>query len=236
MKNNILIFSYYGNHKKSEDLLSISKKENLNIKIALLSPWKAIKKKNKFKGFRSIIKPSSAPVSKLLDSLGYNYLKCEHDDQKKIKKIIKKYNINLGIVFGARIIKKNIIDLFDNGIINYHPGSLPATSGLDSFYWMINKNIGPVVTSHFIDKRIDAGLRILEKKIDLQENDNMSIVEEKLYKCQLDIHKKICKLINKKKLIKISNINNYSKNKPMTINQKKLTLKKFESWKKIFTK
>ena len=45
MKKNILIFSYDGPHKKSEDLFYISQKKNLNIKMVVLNPWEYLKKK-----------------------------------------------------------------------------------------------------------------------------------------------------------------------------------------------
>ena len=48
MKKNILIFSYDGLHKKSEDLFYISQKKNLNIKMVVLNPWEFLKKKKQF--------------------------------------------------------------------------------------------------------------------------------------------------------------------------------------------
>ena len=57
----------------------------------------------------------------------------------KIKLIVKKYKINIGIISGARIIDKKIIKLFKYGIINLHPGKIPETSGLDSFFGQLKK-------------------------------------------------------------------------------------------------
>ena len=45
MKKNILIFSYDGPHKKSEDLFYISQKKNLNIKMVIKSLGISKKKK-----------------------------------------------------------------------------------------------------------------------------------------------------------------------------------------------
>ncbi len=232
MKKNILIFSYDGFHKKSEDLFFISKKEKLNIKIALLSPWRLIKKKNKFKGFNNITEKASLPISKILYNLNYKFKVCKHDDLEKIRKVIKKYKIDIGIIFGARILKKDVINLFNLGIINYHPGSLPQTSGLDSLYWTIFKNIKPVVTCHFIDGRVDAGKIVLRNNIKVKESDDISKIEKKLYISQLKLHKKVCKILNKGSLFKRQKIKNYLKNKPMTIIQKKKSIKMFNNWKK----
>ena len=76
----------------------------------------------------------------------------------------RKYKINLGIISGARIIDKKIIKLFKYGIINFHPGKIPETSGLDSFFWTIKKNIYPSVTAHFIDQYVDRGKILINSK------------------------------------------------------------------------
>ncbi len=229
---NILVFSYDGFHKKSEDLLWLSKIKNLNIKIILLNPWKNIKKKNNFKGFESIQSKSVVKISALSKKLSYESRICNHSDFDQIRKIVKRKKINLAIIFGARILKKKIIDLFKYGVINYHPGSLPETSGLDSFYWMIEKKIFPKVTCHLIDGRVDAGLKIMEEKINLLKEDELPNVEKKLYLAQLEMHSKLCNIIQNINNLKKKKIKNYSKNKPMTVKQKKIALKKFKIWKK----
>ena len=229
---NILVFTYNGFHKKSEDLLWLSKIKKLNIKIVLLSPWKNIKKKNNFKGFKSIQSKPSTKISTLSKKLNYENIICDHSDFNKINTIVKRKKINLAIIFGARILKKKVIDLFKYGIINYHPGPLPETSGLDSLYWMIEKKAFPKVTCHLIDKRVDAGLKIIEEKIDLSKEDKLPDIEKKIYLAQLEAHSKICNIVQNINNLKKKRINNYSKNEPMKIEQKKITLKNFEKWKK----
>ena len=71
--------------------------------------------------------------------LNYPYYKVRHDDVDKIETIVRQFDIKLAIISGARIIKKNVILLFDEGIINFHPGKIPETSGLDSFFYTIQK-------------------------------------------------------------------------------------------------
>ena len=67
----------------------------------------------------------------------YEYIVCPHDNLKEVITFTSLQKSNIGIISGARILKKSIIKIFKYGIINYHPGPLPDTSGLDSLYWMI---------------------------------------------------------------------------------------------------
>ena len=52
-------------------------------------------------------------------------------------RLIKKHNLDIGIILGARILSKQIIDAFSIGIVNLHPGILPENRGLDNVKWSI---------------------------------------------------------------------------------------------------
>ena len=80
-----------------------------------------------------------------------------HHNSTETLKIIKKNKLDLGVILGARILKKEIINAFKIGIINMHPGILPENRGLDNIKWSVVKNLPIGVTSHFIDPRIDMG-------------------------------------------------------------------------------
>ena len=75
--------------------------------------------------------------------------------------IDNKYDI--GIQGGTGIIKKNIINKFNYGILNFHPGDLPNYRGCSAPEWQIFENNDVISTCHFIDEGIDSG-SILEKK------------------------------------------------------------------------
>ena len=60
--------------------------------------------------------------------------KTNHDDEEFIRSVVIENNIDLGLIGGARLIPKKVINLFQKGIVNYHPGKIPETSGLDSLY------------------------------------------------------------------------------------------------------
>ena len=160
-----------------------------------------------------------------------NYLPSRHDDYLKIKKTIQKKKINLGIISGARIIKPEILKLFKYGIINFHPGKIPETSGLDSLYWTIKKRVMPYVTAHFIDRYVDKGKVILEKKIKVFKKDDYKSIDDRIYQNQLYLLKKIINKLKKKELIKSKKVKNYSKNKQLSTKMKKTIYEDFDSWK-----
>jgi len=87
--------------------------------------------------------------------------------------LVKKYDLDVGVILGARILKPIAFDNFKIGVINMHPGILPQNRGLDNLKWAILNNLPQGVTSHLIDKNIDRGLIITQDKILIYEDDTM---------------------------------------------------------------
>ncbi len=76
---------------------------------------------------------------------------------------LKKRKYDIGLQGGTGIIKKEIIDHFNYGIINFHPGDLPSYRGSSAPEWQIYENKNIICTAHFIDEGIDTG-KVLFKK------------------------------------------------------------------------
>jgi len=95
-----------------------------------------------------------------------------HNSQES-KDLIKNYNLDVGIILGARILKKDIIDTFKIGIINLHPGLLPENRGLDTIKWAILKDFKQGATAHFINETIDQGRIIIKKNIKIFNDDTL---------------------------------------------------------------
>ena len=45
--------------------------------------------------------------------------------------------MDLGVIAGARILKRSVIDAFSIGVINFHPGLIPESRGLDAMLWSV---------------------------------------------------------------------------------------------------
>jgi len=86
---------------------------------------------------------------------------------------VKEYNLDLGIILGARILKPIAFENFTIGVLNMHPGLLPKNRGLDNIKWAILDNIPQGVTTHLIDKSIDRGKSILKEEIKIYKDDSL---------------------------------------------------------------
>jgi len=94
-------------------------------------------------------------------------------NSEKCENVIKQYDLDLGIILGARIIKQQIINAFKIGVLNMHPGLLPENRGLDNLKWAILQGYKQGVSCHLINKEIDKGSLIVKKKIAVHEDDTL---------------------------------------------------------------
>lgn len=134
----VVVFGYDFPHKKSEDFLHILKNYGIEVVGYLAAPSVNLNLPKKVYK-RSISNPPIFHPKELCDLYDIPYFVVTHNSNESLT-LIKKFNANLGIISGARILKENVINSFSHGIINLHPGKIPESSGLDSLYWSIKKN------------------------------------------------------------------------------------------------
>lgn len=103
---------------------------------------------------------------------GIDYKIVTHNSEET-KNLVKEYNLDLGIILGARILKPIAFENFTIGVLNMHPGLLPKNRGLDNIKWAILDNIPQGVTTHLIDKSIDRGKSILKEEIKIYKDDSL---------------------------------------------------------------
>lgn len=181
----LALFAYNFPHKKTQDFVARLLFEGYKIDLIIAAdPVKlniaasAIKTKIRHTG---LVHPSI-----LAKNLNIPYFVANHNSPETIE-LVKQHGIDVGVIAGARILKANIIDAFTKGVINYHPGLIPESRGLDAMLWSIHNDVPLGVTSHLIDRYIDAG-KILEKRIiPLYIDDTIFDVSERLYEVQLDM-------------------------------------------------
>jgi len=77
--------------------------------------------------------------TKLLQSLGISYTISDHNSPDSIATLAEG-DFSLGVILGARILSGEVIEQFEKGILNLHPGLLPENRGLDTIKWAILKN------------------------------------------------------------------------------------------------
>lgn len=100
---------------------------------------------------------------------------CKENVKVLVKRIETKdilyYKPDWVISYGYKyIIKEDVISLIPGKIINLHISYLPWNKGADPNIWSFLENTPKGVTIHFIDKGLDTGKIILQKKININEN------------------------------------------------------------------
>jgi len=90
--------------------------------------------------------------------------------------IIKKYQPDIVVVNGTRIIKKEILETASVPFINSHVGITPKYRGVHGAYWALTEsdvdNCG--VTIHLVDAGIDTGDILYQSKIKVTDQDDFN--------------------------------------------------------------
>jgi methionyl-tRNA formyltransferase len=84
------------------------------------------------------------------------------------------HELTLGVILGARILKAPTIDLFEEGVLNIHPGLIPENRGLDNFKWSLLRRIQVANTAHLIDSKIDLGRVLKISKTPVMSDDTLA--------------------------------------------------------------
>lgn len=184
----MIIFSYNFPHRKTEDFILYCFFNNIRIDAVIACDWKKLNVSSPSFKTKVAVKPKFEP-SELCKSLKINYYNFNHDSNECYN-FLKKIKPKLGLISGARIIPGKIIELFEIGIINFHPGDIPTIRGLNSSLRAIKLNHPQIITAHLIDNKIDSGTILLKKRIELHNSDTIFDINEKLYFEQISMIKK----------------------------------------------
>ena len=126
---------------------------------------------------------SDEVLRKKADNAGIEVLCPENVNDSRFIESLECVGADLGVSMSYnQIIKKELLDVFPNGVINCHAGKLPHYRGRNVLNWaLINdeKEIG--VTCHYIDEGIDTGDIILQKTFPVTDEDDYGTVLEKAF-------------------------------------------------------
>ncbi len=95
----------------------------------------------------------------------------EHDAE--IIKELQKRSVELVCLAGyMRLLSKDFVRAFPDQIINIHPSLLPSFKGLDSQKQAVEYGVKiSGCTVHFVDEALDHGAIILQKAVEVREDD-----------------------------------------------------------------
>lgn len=96
---------------------------------------------------------------------------------------LKNLNADLFVVVAFKVLPKIIWEIPNKGTINIHASLLPQLRGAAPINWAIINGIRKTgLTSFYINEGIDTGDIILQKEVEISENDNFGSLYKKLKK------------------------------------------------------
>ncbi|WP_422911692.1 formyltransferase family protein [Pseudomonas sp. MAC6] len=229
MAHKIALFVYDFPHRKSHDfIIELAVRRGKNFCV-IAAPRKELNvdRRKYFDCSIGMAPPISA--EELCRYLGVPYFSVEHEDCYKIEELRKCFDFELGLIAGARIIPGDVIKIFPKGIVNFHPGLIPQTSGLDAFYYSVIKNVEMGVTVHLIDERVDAGGLVFFESLDVGLTDTPEIVQFNNYQLQIKALRRLIDILDFDEL-KVVPLNRPFKNSPLTSEQKFDALNAYPAW------
>lgn len=181
----LAVFAYNFPHKKTQDFLFRLWAEGIQVDCVIACD--PVELKVGPPGIRTKLRHTAlVPPRPLAGRLGAEYIVIPHND-RALPGILRERGVELGLIAGARILKQHIIEAFPLGIINFHPGLIPQTRGLDAMLWSVNRDIPQAVTAHLIDRRVDAGELLFVEMMRVYPDDTPYDFQLRLHEMQIDM-------------------------------------------------
>ena len=163
----------------------------------LKSLIKYSKKKNaKFKIILVISNNAYAKGLGIAKKFKIKNLYISHKNKKKFEsqslKLLEKYKTDLICLAGfMKILSNNFINKYSKPILNIHPSLLPKYKGLNAHKRAIeNKEKYSGATVHIVNKKLDSGKIIFQKKIRILKTDDNKSLEKKILKIEHKVYPK----------------------------------------------
>jgi methionyl-tRNA formyltransferase len=95
------------------------------------------------------------------------------------ERLLKSLAPDVLVLGGSRILKPHILSIPRIGVLNPHPGLLPAYRGVDVIPWAVYNGDPLGVTVHFVDPGIDTGDIVAQRQFELQPGDSLGSLRKK---------------------------------------------------------
>ncbi len=230
MVDPVAVFAYAFPHRKTHDFILELVTAGWRNLCVIGAPWKKLEGIDGTSYIPQTLRRAPAlDTRRLCESLNVAFVEMDHHDAEGIAAVQRKHRFELGIIAGARILRRNVIGLFGEGIVNFHPGKIPETSGLNAFFYSIQRNVPMGVTAHLIDFRVDAGRHLFFDELVLGPDDSAEAVQENLYQAQILALRRFVRLRDEGPLATVP-IDRPKKNDPMQAAEKWAALRAFPRW------
>ena len=175
IKKNCAVF-ISGSGSNLESLIKQSKNENFPIQIELIISDNINAKGLEFSEIYNIDSYS----------IDYSSFKNKSEFEQKLLNELKNKNIELICLAGfMRILSSDFIKSFTGPILNIHPSLLPKYKGLNTHQKALDNNDKIAgCTVHFVSEELDSGEIILQKSLDIDENETAETLMNRVLKLE----------------------------------------------------
>ena len=130
-----------------------------------------------------------------IDSKG----KKREEFDREVNSTLERYNVDLILLIGyMRILSPGFVNKWKNKIMNIHPSLLPAFAGgmdKDVHAKVLKSGVKETgCTLHFVAEDVDAGPIIMQKKVEIDKNETVDSLKEKVQKAEQEVVVKALKL------------------------------------------
>lgn len=109
-------------------------------------------------------------------------------DDPGVHQVIAGLGAEMGIsVFFAYIIRPPLLEAFDRGIVNLHPGLLPHNRGVYANVWSIVEGTPAGATLHYVDQGVDTGDIVAQREVAVLPTDTGRSLYRRLEKACLEL-------------------------------------------------
>ncbi|MFW9853355.1 MAG: phosphoribosylglycinamide formyltransferase, partial [Candidatus Thorarchaeota archaeon] len=131
-----------------------------------------------------------------------SHFKSNEAYDKELIRIIQSHGIELIVLAGfMRILSPYFVKHFENKIINVHPSLLPAFPGLNAQKQALDYGVKFTgCTVHFVNEVVDGGPIILQKIVDIKEDDTEFSLSNRILEMEHEILPLAIKLISQDKV------------------------------------
>ncbi len=122
--------------------------------------------------------------------------------EKQVLAVLRKHNAELILLAGyMRILGKTLLSAYKDRILNIHPALLPAFPGLHAQKQAFEYGVKVAgCTVHFVDETLDGGAIILQRCVEVKEDDTDETLADRILEQEHKIYPEAVKLFVENRL------------------------------------
>jgi phosphoribosylglycinamide formyltransferase-1 len=122
--------------------------------------------------------------------------------EKQVLAVLKKHNAELILLAGyMKILGKTLLSAYKDRILNIHPALLPAFPGLHAQKQAFEYGVKVAgCTVHFVDETLDGGAIILQRCVEVKEDDTDETLADRILEQEHKIYPEAVKLFVENRL------------------------------------